>query len=182
MYSLHDHFFFYGTLIPEYAPEHLREVLAGFHLLGEGWLPGTLYDFGNYPGAVFDDSSQRSVFGRVYMGSSDDLLLAELDRYEGYDQLSPAEGEYIRQRRNVTLARRQCGGMLDVRLQLEHRGLSDHRRRPLAWRIINCCKRRDYAPIRSTYGARAGLASNGSAKYCVSRATSSPLNSMILTV
>jgi len=53
---------------------------------------------------VFDASSPAKVFGRVYMGSSDDLLLAELDRYEGYDQLSPAEGEYIRQRRNVTLA------------------------------------------------------------------------------
>jgi gamma-glutamylcyclotransferase (GGCT)/AIG2-like uncharacterized protein YtfP len=104
MYSLHDHFFFYGTLIPEYAPEHLREVLAGFHLLGEGWVRGTLFDFGNYPGAVFDDSSSAKVFGRVYMGSSDDLLLAELDRYEGYDQLVPADGEYIRRRRGVTLA------------------------------------------------------------------------------
>jgi len=110
MYSLHDHFFFYGTLIPEYAPEHLREVLAGFHLLGEGWLPGTLYDFGNYPGAVFDDSSPANVVGRVYMGSSDDLLLAELDRFEGYDQLSPAEGEYSRKRRNVT---RDNGGVVE---------------------------------------------------------------------
>jgi len=111
MYSLHDHFFFYGTLIPEYAPEHLREVLAGFHSLGEGWLRGTLYDFGNYPGAIFEDSAPSQVFGRVYMGSSDDLLLAELDRYEGYDQLSPTKGEYIRRRRSVTLANRtvqQC--------------------------------------------------------------------------
>jgi len=99
-----DHFFFYGTLIPEYAPDHLREILAGFHFIGEGWLRGTLYDFGNYPGAVFDDSSQTKVFGRVYQASCDDLLLAELDRYEGYDQLSPEAGEYIRRRRNVTLA------------------------------------------------------------------------------
>ena len=99
-----DHFFFYGTLIPEYAPDHLREILAGFDFIGEGWLRGTLYDFGNYPGAVFDDSSQTKVFGRVYQASCDDLLLAELDRYEGYDQLSPEAGEYIRRRRNVTLA------------------------------------------------------------------------------
>jgi len=99
-----DHFFFYGTLFPQYAPDHLRETLAGFSLIGEGWLRGTLYDFGNYPGAVFDDSSQTKVFGRVYQASCDDLLLAELDRYEGYDQLSPEAGEYIRRRRNVTLA------------------------------------------------------------------------------
>ena len=56
-----DHFFFYGTLIPQYAPEHLREILAGFHFLGEGSLSGTLYDFGNYPGAVFDESSPSKL-------------------------------------------------------------------------------------------------------------------------
>ncbi len=99
-----DHFFFYGTLIPQYAPEHLREILAGLFFLEEGSLPGTLYDFGNYPGAVFDEASPSRVFGRVYWGACDELLLAELDRYEGYDQLVPAEGEYIRQRRSVTLA------------------------------------------------------------------------------
>jgi len=99
-----DHFFFYGTLIPQYAPDHLREILAGFHFIEEGSLPGILYDFGNYPGAVFDDSSQSKVFGRVYQASCDDILLAELDRYEGYDQLSPEAGEYIRRCRNVTLA------------------------------------------------------------------------------
>ncbi len=38
------------------------------------------------------------------------------------------------------------------------------------------------SPIRSTHGARHALASKGSAKYCVSRATLSPLNSMMLTV
>jgi hypothetical protein len=37
-------------------------------------------------------------------------------------------------------------------------------------------------PIRSTHRARHVLASKGSAKYCVSRATLSPLNSMMLTV
>ena len=98
-----DHFFFYGTLIPQFAPPHLRDILAGFHFIGEGSLRGTIYDFGNYPGAVFDESSQSRVFGRVYQAPCDDMLLAELDRYEGYDQLSPEAGEYIRRCRNVTL-------------------------------------------------------------------------------
>jgi len=40
----------------------------------------------------------------------------------------------------------------------------------------------DYVSIRSTHRARHAGASNGSAKYCVSRATLSPLNSMMLTV
>ncbi len=38
------------------------------------------------------------------------------------------------------------------------------------------------SPIRSTHGARQVLASNECTKYCVSRATLSPLNSMMLTV
>jgi hypothetical protein len=40
----------------------------------------------------------------------------------------------------------------------------------------------DYVSIRSTHRARHAGASNGSAKYCISRATLSPLNSMMLTV
>ena len=99
-----DHFFFYGTLIPQFAPDHLREILGGFQLVGEGSLPGTLYDFGDYPGAVFDEASSSKVFGRVYQAECHDLLLAELDRYEGYDPISPEAGEYIRRYRNVTLA------------------------------------------------------------------------------
>ena len=99
-----DYFFFYGTLIPEFAPAHLREVLAAFQLVGEGSVPGVLYDFGNYPGAVFEESAQSRVFGRVYRAACDDLLLAELDRYEGYDQLEPEAGEYVRRRQSATLA------------------------------------------------------------------------------
>ena len=41
---------------------------------------------------------------------------------------------------------------------------------------------RDYVSNRSTHWARDEGATNGSAKYCVSRATLSPLNSMMLTV
>jgi hypothetical protein len=41
---------------------------------------------------------------------------------------------------------------------------------------------RGYVSILSTHCARQALASKGSAKYCVSRATLSPLNSMMLTV
>src|SRR3974377_1720793 len=70
-----DHFFFYGTLLPQHAPDHLREILAGFDFIGEGWLRGTLYDFGNYPGAVFDDYSHTRGFVRGRSATSEELLL-----------------------------------------------------------------------------------------------------------
>lgn len=38
-----DHFF-YGTLIPEFAPPHLGEVLSELSLIGKGWVaePSTI--------------------------------------------------------------------------------------------------------------------------------------------
>ncbi len=99
-----DHFFFYGTLIPQYAPDHLREILAGLFLLGEGSCPGSLYDFGNYPGAVFDEASPSRVFGRVYWGAAMTSCSPNSTATKVTTSSRPAEGEYIRQRRNVTLA------------------------------------------------------------------------------
>jgi len=98
------HLFFYGTLIPQFAPPHLRETLAGCKLVGEAWMRGTLYNLGNFPGAVLDDASPDKIFGRVYSAPDDDQLLAALDLYEGYDPASPATSQYLRQRREAVLA------------------------------------------------------------------------------
>jgi len=98
-----DHFFFYGTLIPHFAPPHLREILAQFHLVGEGWLLGILYDLGNYPGAVFDPTSRTKVLGRVFQASTNERLLAELDHYEGFNPASSGTSQYLRKRFPITL-------------------------------------------------------------------------------
>jgi len=97
-----NHFFFYGTLIPQFAPPGLQGVLAGFRLVGEGWLCGELYDLGNYPGAVFDRESEAKVFGRVFQAADETSVLEELDRYEGYDPASTTN-QYVRQCYSVTL-------------------------------------------------------------------------------
>jgi hypothetical protein len=60
------------------------------------------------------------------------------------------------------------------RLSIAHRCGFDHAGEILA--------PRDYMSIRSTHCARDAGATNGSAKYCVSRATLLSLNSMMLTV
>jgi gamma-glutamylcyclotransferase (GGCT)/AIG2-like uncharacterized protein YtfP len=96
-----DHFFFYGTLIPQFSPLHLREILSKLRIVGEGSARG-VYDLGAYPGAVFDEKPQTKVFGRVFQGEAD-RLLAALDRYEGYDSSSPETSEYVRKRLPITL-------------------------------------------------------------------------------
>ena len=98
-----DHFFFYGTLISQLAPPHLREILAESHLFGEGWIPGLLYDLGNYPGAGFDPASRTKVMGRVFQAPTRERLLAELDHYEGFNPASSATSQYLRKRLPITL-------------------------------------------------------------------------------
>ena len=104
-----DYLFFYGTLIPQFAPLHLRETLAGLQFVAEGSARGILYDLGAYPGAVFDDKSQGIVCGRVFQGNAEGLLGA-LDRYEGYDPASPGTSEYLRKRVLISL---DNGKMID---------------------------------------------------------------------
>ena len=98
-----DQFFFYGTLMPQFAPLPLRELLSAFQFVGEGWAPGTLYDLGTYPGAVFDAASETKVFGKVLLTTDHPSMLTALDRYEGYDPDSPSSSEYLGKRLSITL-------------------------------------------------------------------------------
>src|SRR5271166_1237247 len=98
-----DYFFFYGTLIPQFSPPHLRPLLARFRLVGEGWARGTLYDLGTYPGAVLHGGGENRVFGRVFRATVDLPEVAELDRYEGYVSESSESSEYLRKRCEVQM-------------------------------------------------------------------------------
>jgi gamma-glutamylcyclotransferase (GGCT)/AIG2-like uncharacterized protein YtfP len=98
-----DHFFFYGTLMPQFAPLQLREVLIELQPVGDGCAPGILYDLGAYPGAVFSERSPTQIFGRVFRALAVDRVFEPLDRYEGYDPSSPDTSEYLRKRLPITL-------------------------------------------------------------------------------
>jgi gamma-glutamylcyclotransferase (GGCT)/AIG2-like uncharacterized protein YtfP len=103
-----EHLFTYGTLRPGLAPAALAPVMERLRLVGEGWTPGILYDFGSYPGAVFDESSSSRVFGTVYAlpddASGDRETLQRLDEYEEYDPTFPDRSQYLRVLCSVNLA------------------------------------------------------------------------------
>jgi gamma-glutamylcyclotransferase (GGCT)/AIG2-like uncharacterized protein YtfP len=99
-----DYVFFYGTLLPEHARAAMRSVVARLTFYGKGSVAGVLYDLGEYPGAVLDESSDRRVHGAVFRLAEDAKILVELDRYEGYDASSPLASLFVRRRCPVELS------------------------------------------------------------------------------
>jgi gamma-glutamylcyclotransferase (GGCT)/AIG2-like uncharacterized protein YtfP len=96
--------FFYGTLLPQYVPPTMRHVLEGFRPYGEGSVNGVLYDFGEHPGAMLKEGTSGKVYGAVYQLPKDGDVLAQLDRYEGFDAASPGNSLFVRKQCPVTLA------------------------------------------------------------------------------
>lgn len=86
--------FIYGTLL-------LKNNEFGAYLqnkckvLSKGRIKGTLYDAGEYPGAIVDDSGGY-VYGSIYTLADGDEVLKTLDEYEGISINDPQPHEYLR--------------------------------------------------------------------------------------
>jgi gamma-glutamylcyclotransferase (GGCT)/AIG2-like uncharacterized protein YtfP len=93
-----EHIFVYGTLRSESDHPMARRLCAQARHVGEGTIPGRLYDMGWYPTALFDERENRRIIGDVFALKPGGRLLAELDAYEAGD---PA---YAREIFEVSLA------------------------------------------------------------------------------
>jgi gamma-glutamylcyclotransferase (GGCT)/AIG2-like uncharacterized protein YtfP len=98
---MNDLLFVYGTLSPSLAPAHVREIMAGLKQLSSGFMPGRLYDLGDYPGAVFDVGAPTRVYGEVFELPSDSRLISRLDEYEGFSPADPPSSLFIREKRPI---------------------------------------------------------------------------------
>jgi len=94
--SQSEYLFSYGTLHPEHAPEEIADVVRGFLEVGRGFVYGTLYDFGSYPGAVLDETSSRRIWGTVFRLPMTEGVLERLDAYEECDPKSPHTSLFTR--------------------------------------------------------------------------------------
>jgi gamma-glutamylcyclotransferase (GGCT)/AIG2-like uncharacterized protein YtfP len=99
-----DHLFLYGTLLPELAPAPLRAALAGCQSVGDGSVPGRLYDLGRYPGLVPDPLARGRVLGQVFRLPEQGDVLEALDAYEGFDPADPPGSLYLRLPQDAELA------------------------------------------------------------------------------
>jgi gamma-glutamylcyclotransferase (GGCT)/AIG2-like uncharacterized protein YtfP len=78
-----DHLFVYGTLRADSGHPMARRLRAGARYVGKGSAAGSLYDFGDHPGAVFARDSRYRVKGDVFRLGSNPRVLTHLDTYEG---------------------------------------------------------------------------------------------------
>jgi gamma-glutamylcyclotransferase (GGCT)/AIG2-like uncharacterized protein YtfP len=81
-----DHLFVYGTLRGESSHPMANRLRVGAKHVGRGSARGSLYDFGDYPGAVFDPGTKYRVIGDVFEIKAGPRLLADLDKYEGVSE------------------------------------------------------------------------------------------------
>ncbi len=88
-----DLLFVYGTLMQGITSPIANRFHRQSRFLGEGRLPGRLFDLGSYPGAAYEPDSPKRVFGHVFQLLQPTQTLAWLDAYEG---LSNPACEYLR--------------------------------------------------------------------------------------
>lgn len=93
--------FVYGTLNEKFAPPEIAATVKKLKFVGEGFARGKLYDLGDYPAAILDNSGK--IFGRVYELPIDEKILQKLDKYEGFHLQNPAKSLYLRKETDVCL-------------------------------------------------------------------------------
>lgn len=101
--TMAQHLFVYGTLQPDHAPAEIAPAIRCLQEVGRAQVRGRLYDFGDYPGAILDPSSETPVHGRVFTLPDDPALMSTLDAYEGFDPADPANSLFSRTRTRVQL-------------------------------------------------------------------------------
>jgi gamma-glutamylcyclotransferase (GGCT)/AIG2-like uncharacterized protein YtfP len=96
--------FVYGTLNPKIAPPEIRRVVQRMRPVGKALATGTLFDLGEYPGAIFHADDLTTVQGMVYRLPlrRRQAFLRQLDDYEGVNPHEPAAGLYLRKAISVT--------------------------------------------------------------------------------
>ncbi|MFD0988421.1 gamma-glutamylcyclotransferase family protein [Methyloligella solikamskensis] len=89
------HLFVYGTLRRGSSGLMASQLHAATTWVGPAKARGVLYDFGSFPGAVFDPKHPGLIVGEVFFMPDDARLLAALDAYEGVAEIEE-DGLYRR--------------------------------------------------------------------------------------
>ncbi len=82
----------YGELLSGLDGPQPRGLKRGMVLRGSCWIPGVLYDLGQYPALV---PGNGQVLGELYE-VSDPGVFEELDWFETYDRGRQTDPEYVR--------------------------------------------------------------------------------------
>ena len=91
-----EYLFAYGTLSRACAPQEIAPVVEKLQIEARGYVQGTIYDFGQYPGVVLDAASTNRISGTICKIPPDQDVLRQLDEYEEYSPDSPQTSQFIR--------------------------------------------------------------------------------------
>jgi gamma-glutamylcyclotransferase (GGCT)/AIG2-like uncharacterized protein YtfP len=97
------HLFVYGTLLSRqnsygaYIQQHCI-------FLQPGKFKGKLYDMGEYPGAVVQETGDQYVYGSIYLMDEPEKILAFIDDYEGFGDDQEQPNLFIRMLRDTETA------------------------------------------------------------------------------
>ena len=96
-----EYLFAYGTLVDHHVPREIADTVKQLKPAGTGYIFACLYDLGEYPGAVLDESRRHKVFGRIFELPADPRVLERLDDYEAFDPKQPAASLFVRKRTEI---------------------------------------------------------------------------------
>src|SRR5690349_14426751 len=83
------HLFVYGTLRSGAAPPEIADVARRLEFVCHATVRGRLYQLGDYPGLILDDSSDAPLVPGDIVLVPDAATLAALDAYEGFHASNP---------------------------------------------------------------------------------------------
>lgn len=93
--------FVYGTLLPDRAPAEIAPIVRRFRAMGDGSVRGRLYDLGEYPGVVLDETGGE-IPGKIFRLPEEPEVLKRLDEYEEFDAAQPEGSLFVRKEWPVT--------------------------------------------------------------------------------
>jgi len=87
--------FVYGTLLPGRAPAEIAPIVRRLRAVGDGFVRGRLYDLGEYPGVVLDETG-KEIPGKIFRLPEEPEVLKRLDEYEEFDAAQPEGSLFVR--------------------------------------------------------------------------------------
>jgi gamma-glutamylcyclotransferase (GGCT)/AIG2-like uncharacterized protein YtfP len=100
--STRDYLFVYGTLRKGYDLKLKGRVAGELEYVGRAKVGGTMYDIGQYPGAV-KGKNNNEIVGEVFLVNNPDKVFKVLDKYEGYKESAESTSEFVRKKNRVQL-------------------------------------------------------------------------------
>ena len=86
--------FIYGTLHPDRAPAEIAAAARRLTPIGPATIRGHLYNFGEYPGMILDDTAP-TIAGELFT-VPDAETFAALDAYEDFRPAEPENSLFLR--------------------------------------------------------------------------------------